>query len=79
MSALAIIDRVCAIKADPGGGALAIAELPRARAAAVELIRTAKLVTDGAVPATQSGHTCFVPRYALDALRTAAQAMGETP
>ena len=31
----------------------------------------AKLAVDGATPATESGDTCFIPRYVIDRLRVA--------
>lgn len=39
-----------------------------------ELIAAGRLIVNGAIPATKSGQTCFVPRYQIDRLRDALDA-----
>ena len=43
----------------------------QARAAVAELVAAARLIANGAMPATASGATCFVPRYEVEKLRAA--------
>lgn len=71
---LSIVDSAKRGEANAALIAEALNALPAllALAEAVEGARAAAtLVVDGALPATASGHTCFVPRYAIDKLREA--------
>lgn len=44
-----------------------------------ELIAAGRLVVNGAIPATKSGQTCFVPRYQIDRLRDALDGQSAPP
>jgi len=66
------MDRLAAIPQQAGGEDVAALQAEVAR-----LRELAKLIVDGAIPATASGHTCFVPRYQIDKLRAAIGGTGD--
>jgi hypothetical protein len=53
------------------------AEAAEARVAECE--KVGRMLVDGAMPATESGSTCFVPRYQIDKLRAAIDALAGQP